>query len=276
MKVKNHFMFYDDGTQVPFVASPNTQPGLEPEYLVIHYTAGPSVKAAVNTLTNPQAKVSSHLVIGRDGSITQLVPFNIIAWHAGASSWDGRVGLNKYSIGFELDNNGRLIRKGSQWTGIFGTLVPNDQVMEAFHKNGRGPYGWQVYPEAQILAALEAGQALFQVYKLLDVVGHDDIAPLRKVDPGPAFPLESFRARIVGRAEDHPPVYETTANLYIRSGAGSEFKPLIKNPLPKGTRLERMETQGTWMHAQVLDVIDGVMDLEGWVHTRYIKRLLGA
>ncbi len=276
MKVINHFLYTDDDQQVRFVRSPNIEPGLQPEYIVIHYTAGPSVSAAVATLTNPSAKVSSHLVIGRDGSITQLVPFDKIAWHAGASAWDGRVGLNKYSFGFELDNNGRLTRKGTQWASIFGHVIPNDQVLEAYHKNGKGPYGWQTYTEAQILASLEASQALFQAYQLLDVVGHDDIAPLRKIDPGPAFPMESFRAKIVGRAEDVPPLYETTANVYIRVGPGSQFKTLIKKPLPKGTHLERLEIQGSWMHVDVLDVVDGVMDLQGWVYSRYVSRVFVA
>jgi N-acetylmuramoyl-L-alanine amidase len=232
------------------------------------------VRAAVSTLTSLSAKVSAHLVIGRDGSITQLVPFNMIAWHAGASSWDGRVSLNKYSIGFELDNNGRLTRKGKQWASIFGHIIPDDQVMEAYHKNGKGPYGWQTYTEAQILATQEASQALFQAYQLLDVAGHDDIAPLRKIDPGPAFPMESFRAKIVGRVENVPPLYETTANLNIRSGPGSQFKTLIKKPLPKGALLERLVIQGSWMHVKVLDVIDGVMDLQGWVYTRYVNRVI--
>lgn len=113
MKVTSHLLYFDDGKQVPFVESPNVDSGLQPEYIVMHYTAGPTAKAAVNTLTNKSAKVSAHLVIGRDGSIFQLVPFNKVAWHAGVSSWEGRTSLNMYSIGIELDNNGRLTRKGT-------------------------------------------------------------------------------------------------------------------------------------------------------------------
>jgi N-acetylmuramoyl-L-alanine amidase len=274
MKVIDHFLYTDDGQQVPFKRSPNIERGIQPAYLVIHYTAGPSVAAAVATLTNPKANVSAHLVIGRDGSITQLVPFNMIAWHAGASSWEGLNGLNKYSFGFELDNNGRLNRKDNQWASIFGHVIPDDEVLVANHKNGKGPYGWQTYPEAQLTAAIEASQALFLEYKLLDVVGHDDIAPLRKYDPGPAFPMESFRARVIGRAEIAPPMYETTGNVYIRSGPGSQFKTLIRKPLPKGTHLEKLDFQGNWIQVSVLDVVDGVMDLEGWVYSRYIKRVL--
>lgn len=273
MKVINHLLYTDDDKQVPFVRSPNIQRGLKPAYIVIHYTAGNTVAGAVATLTNPSAKVSAHLVIGRDGSITQLVPFDTIAWHAGASSWDGLTGLNQYSFGFELDNNGRLNRKGSQWASIFGHIIPDDQVLVATHKNGKGPFGWQTYTEPQLLATIEASQALFDAYHLLDVVGHDDIAPLRKYDPGPAFPMDSLRAKIVGRAENAPPVYETIGNLYIRTGAGSQFKTLIKKPLPKGTHLEKLEVDGNWMHVSVLDVIDGAMDLDGWVYSRYVTRV---
>lgn len=273
MKIKNHLLYYDDDTPVRFVKSPNIQNGLQPEYIVIHYTAGPTVAAAVATLTSLSAKVSAHLVIGRDGSVVQLVPFDKIAWHAGASSWEGREGLNRFSIGIELDNQGRLIRKGAGWTGIFGHPVADSDVLEAFHQNGKGPYGWQTYPEAQILAAIEVCQALTQAYTLFDVVGHDDIAPLRKYDPGPAFPLESFRARVFGRAEDRLPVFITTANVNLRVGPGSQYKLLLRKPLPKGIRLEKLETQGYWMHVEVLDEINQLMDLEGWVYTRYLKRI---
>jgi len=273
MKVINHFLNTDDDKPVRFVRSPNIQRGLKPAYIVIHYTAGPTVAAAVATLTNPNAQVSSHLVIGRDGSITQLVPFNMIAWHAGASSWDGFTNLNQYSFGFELDNNGRLNSKKNQWVSIFGHIIPNDQVLVAAHKNGKGPYGWQTYTDLQLQATIAASQALFDAYHLLDVVGHDDIAPLRKYDPGPAFPMDTLRAAIVGRLENAPPVYETIGNVYIRTGASTQFKPLIKKPLPKGVHLEKLGVDGNWMQVKVLDVIDGAVDLQGWVYSRYVSRV---
>jgi len=75
LSITNHRLFVDS-QPVPFIKSPNVGGELVPEYLVLHYTAGVTVQGAVATLTNPKSQVSAHLVIGRDGSLTQLVPFN--------------------------------------------------------------------------------------------------------------------------------------------------------------------------------------------------------
>lgn len=273
MKIINHLLHDDNDQPVRFVRSPNIGGKLTPEYLVIHYTAGSTAHGAVTWLTNPQAQASAHLVIGRDGAITQLVPFDTVAWHAGASSWEGRQGLNQYSIGIELDNAGRLARQSNQWRAYFGKIYPDDEVIEAKHKNGRGPYGWHIYSEKQLEVAAEVGLALFDEYGLLDVVGHDDVAPNRKTDPGPAFPMESFRAKLLGRKEDTPPVYETTMTLPIRAGAGSAFAELPGSPLPKGTRLDKLADEGLWCFVYVLDDINGAIDLMGWVHNQYVQRL---
>ena len=120
MKITDHRLFKDDDAPYPFVGSPNSSGDLTHEYLVMHYTAGRSAEESIKWLANAAAKASAHRVIGRDGSITQLVPFNIKAWHAGISSWEGRSGLNSYSIGIELDNAGRLTRHGSKWRAWFG------------------------------------------------------------------------------------------------------------------------------------------------------------
>jgi len=82
MKIKNHKL-----VGVDYKRSPNQSGTIKPTYLVIHYTAGRSAEAAVRTLTSRKRKASAHLVIGRDGSVTQLVPFNRKAWHAGKSEW---------------------------------------------------------------------------------------------------------------------------------------------------------------------------------------------
>src|SRR5690606_37420935 len=71
---------------VPFVESQNQGGELEPEAVVLHYTATQTAESAIRTLTNRNASVSAHLVIDRDGTVTQLVPFDRVAWHAGESS----------------------------------------------------------------------------------------------------------------------------------------------------------------------------------------------
>jgi N-acetylmuramoyl-L-alanine amidase len=115
MKINDHRLLNDDGTPVPFAPSPNMGGEVQHEYLVMHFTAGRSAEESIDWLTKEEAKASAHVVIGRDGSITQLVPFDRVAWHAGASSWEGLQGLNKYSLGIELDNAGRLTRQGNGW-----------------------------------------------------------------------------------------------------------------------------------------------------------------
>ncbi len=258
---------------IPFVESPNHGGEIQPKYLVLHYTAGRSAQSSVSWLTNPKAKASAHLVIGQDGSITQLVPFNIKAWHAGPSSWDGHTHLNGLSIGIELDNAGRLMRRGRKWWTWFDSEIDEDDVVEAVHKNESHVSGWHVYSAEQLETLSDVARLLVDTYQLQDIIGHDDIAPHRKFDPGPAFPMESFRARILGREKDDEPQYETTGILNIRSGPGVQHPTLPESPLPKGTRLEILERQGHWALANILDQIKDNNDLEGWLHTKYIKLL---
>lgn len=271
MKILNHRLCRDDGEAYPFQRSPNQSGQIAPEYLVMHYTAGASAEGSISWLANPQAQASAHLVIGRDASITQLVAFNRKAWHAGRSVWLGRSGLNGFSIGIELDNVGVLNRVGEGWQTAWGRAVGPDQVLEAAHKNGGPVRGWQSYTAVQLEAALEVGSLLARRYELKDVVGHDDIAPARKSDPGPAFPMVSFRGAVIGREDDAQDLFETVTALNIRSGPGTTHDKLPASPLPKGTRLEVLAELGSWRQVDVLDTVGGEMDVQGWVHGRYIR-----
>jgi len=273
MKIVNHRLCHDDGTPFPFVKSPNVGGELQPEYLVMHYTAGPSATSAVNWLTNKEARASAHLVIGRDGSVTQLVPFNRIAWHAGASFWEGREGLNQYSIGIELDNAGRPTRHGDRWRAWFGIEYDDADVIEAVHKHETESCGWHIFPPVQLQIALSAANVLMTKYGLLDVIGHEDIAPHRKSDPGPAFPMQNFRAPLVGRQDNAEVRYVTTANLNIREGPGTGHSTLPGSPLPVGTQLEIIKRQGLWAFVDVIEEVEGAADLEGWVHTHFVERV---
>lgn len=279
MKIIDHRLYKDDGTPYPFVSTPNKSSGtLDPRYLIMHYTAGRSAESSVRYLANPVAKASAHLVIGRDGSITQMVDFNEIAWHAGQSSWEGIRGLNSHSIGIEMDNAGPLNRNaGGQWVAWFGDSYPDDQVIEAIHKHQSTPKGWHLYSPEQLEVSIEVGLTLVEHYGIIDVLGHEDIAPGRKSDPGPAFPMETFRTHLFGRAEMSSPsnepdmYYRTTARLNVRSGPGSQYEVLRGSPLPEGTRLDVLQAEGSWRLVDVLDSSNGVMDLEGWVHSNYIE-----
>ncbi|WP_068247985.1 N-acetylmuramoyl-L-alanine amidase, partial [Tritonibacter horizontis] len=137
--------------------SPNFGPrrdGLQPELIVLHYTAMTSAEAAVQRLCDPACEVSAHYVIGASGQLWQLVAEADRAWHAGAGEWAGRDDVNSRSIGIELDNRG---------THPFSD--PQMQVLEQLLADIM--QRWAIPPEG--------------------VIGHSDMAPGRKWDPGPRF-----------------------------------------------------------------------------------------
>lgn len=137
--------------------SPNCGPrrnGLRPTLIVIHYTAMETAQAALERLCDPQAEVSAHYLIGGQGDVCQMVEEAQRAWHAGAGEWRGMDDINSRSIGIELDNRGHHPFSEPQMTALEDML--------------RGIMArWDIKP---------AG-----------VIGHSDMAPGRKFDPGPYF-----------------------------------------------------------------------------------------
>jgi N-acetylmuramoyl-L-alanine amidase len=155
-------------------------------FLVIHFTSGASGQSSINFWKTPDAKgASAHLVIERDGTVIQCRPFNRTCGHAGKSRWKGFDGLNTCSIGIELANAGDNAKLAAKWSKL--------PLFKARHKNGGPVQDWEAYPEEQIQACIQVAQAIVARYKLDDVIGHDDIAPDRKNDPGPAFPMGRLR-----------------------------------------------------------------------------------
>lgn len=288
MNISNHRL---DG--VPFKASPNhggLLAGGRPDAIIIHYTAGLSAQSSVSWLCNPQAKASAHVVIGRDGKITQLVPFDIVAWHAGKSSFGGRSGYNQFSIGIELDNPGRLVRTEDGRFMAFGRRFEAEHVLHARHRNESSLSYWLDYPEAQIEAAFELCEALCGSYPIREILGHEEIAPGRKSDPGPAFPLELFRRRLVERdrsedgADDAPPSptsavgmpppvaairlgLVTASKLNIRTSPRADA-PLAAPALVRGTVLTlAAEQHPGWLRASVRER----PAVNGWVKAEYVR-----
>lgn len=303
MKIRDHLLVADDGAPVPFVGTPNVGGTLKPTWLVMHFTAGSSAKESIRWLANPQAKASAHIVIARDGKVTQMVPFNRVAWHAGKSTWQGVAGLNRHSIGIELDNAGRLTRKGDTWTAAFGGKFPASQVLQATHRNETQPSGWQTYTQAQMDAAREIAALLVKTYGLKDVIGHDDISPGRKADPGPAFPMAEFRARVLGtdaqpaRPDAKPerpekpsaPMDEpagtavslaffavTASKLNVRAGPDASHPMVAGSPVPRGTVVQGLADQGPWKKVLVHGSVRGETGITGWVSERYLKPVVPA
>lgn len=144
------------------------------DMLVLHYTGMETGQAALDQLCNSAAKVSSHYLLWEDGRVNQLVPEELRAWHAGVSSWQGEEDLNSRSIGIEIVNGGHDFPQAD------GTLPP--------------------YPEAQIEALIELCHMIIAGHDIPQtrIVGHSDIAPLRKQDPGEHFPWERLARAGIG------------------------------------------------------------------------------
>jgi len=176
--------------EIQFIPSPNRRTRTaEIELVVLHYTAAGDIEGTISWFRKRKARVSAHYLISRKGRIVQLVRDSDVAWHAGRSYWQGRRGVNNFSIGIELCNWGKLKRKKGSFF-----CWPNDwneeyQGPEPFFD---GENYWEPYTQEQYLALLQLLFFKRASWKLQreKVVGHCDVAPLRKVDPGPAFRWE--------------------------------------------------------------------------------------
>ncbi len=129
------------------------------KFVIIHYTGMRKESAAIRRLKDPKAKVSSHYFITNNGNILNLVPDLYEAWHAGESRWKNYKSLNKYSIGIEINNPGH-------------------------------EYGYKKFTKKQIFSLMKLLKYLKRQYniKKTNILGHSDISPNRKKDPGEKFP----------------------------------------------------------------------------------------
>lgn len=172
------------------VTQNHSGPMREPPCLVVmHYTASGTAESAINWFSRKNGNASAHVIIDRSGNTVQMLPFDHVAWHAGASEWQGRGRCNMFSIGIELVNWGVLTRHNGDYKSYTYAVVPPDQVVER-----DGKY-WQTYTTRQIAMALCLVRSLCGHYPILDVVGHAEIArPVgRKIDPGPLLDMGTFR-----------------------------------------------------------------------------------
>jgi len=156
----------------PAEASPNWDarpPGTEIDMLVIHYTGMPTAEAALARLRDPAAKVSTHYLVHEDGAVVSLVPESERAWHAGVSYWRSNADINARSIGIELVNPGH-------------------------------EFGYRPFPEPQMAALEKLAQGILERHPIppRNVVGHSDVAPDRKEDPGELFDWRRLAAAGIG------------------------------------------------------------------------------
>lgn len=247
-----------------------------PDTIVIHYTAGGSAASSANWLKNKDAQASAHVVVGRKGEVIQLVPFNKIAWHAGKSEWKGRKNLNRFSIGIEIANAGILEKRANGYYTYFGKKVDEENVVLAKHKHGTEEMAWEAYTEKQIEIVDNLCKVLKEEYKISEIVGHEDIAPKRKTDPGPAFSMKRLRELILfGRKEENEVELEleleesgkikgivTADYLNIRNAPNLNAET-VAEPLQYGTRLDILKLEDKWVKVKLIT--------EGWVSRKYIK-----
>ena len=179
--------------------SPNHAPRADPariDMVVLHYTGMRNAKAALDRLCDPQARVSAHYVVEEDGTVWRLVPEMRRAFHAGVSCWEGERDLNHVSIGIEIVN------PGHEW-------------------------GYRPFADAQMVAVEQLSRDILARHPIPAhrLVGHSDIAPERKIDPGELFDWPRLaRAGIgiwpvaVGHAHDDG-VNDAAGNDIARHGA---------------------------------------------------------
>jgi len=160
--------------------------------LVLHFTGGASGGSSIEAMR--QRGVSAHLVVERNGDVTQCRSFVQTAGHAGVSRWvdpkTGKkyTGCNNFTIGVEIANAGD--DAGAQKWAINNAGA---KVEKAKHRNESRILTWEIYPEAQIVAVTAICKALVEKYNLDDITGHDCVAPERKLDPGPLCPMQDIR-----------------------------------------------------------------------------------
>ena len=192
---------------------------LKPTLIVLHDTAGRVEKgSSVNWFKSSDCATSAHVVIERDGTIVQMVPFNRRAWHAGASEWKGKASCNAFSIGIEIVNPGKLDKNGRAWfhkpteKGFTGT--------QKFSTKAHGVGWWLPYTPEQIEAVTDLCKALCGAYPIEDVTTHWFVSPRRKIDTGPLFPLDAVRRAALTAQSAEP---ETVA---VQPMASEVVKPV--------------------------------------------------
>ncbi|MEK1895685.1 MAG: N-acetylmuramoyl-L-alanine amidase [Rhizobium sp.] len=151
--------------------------GRRPDMILLHYTGMPTADGALEWLCRNESQVSSHYFVSEGGEVLQLVPEERRAWHAGKSYWQGETDINSLSIGIEIANAGH-------------------------------PGGLPEYPQEQIQALVELCRDCGQRWSIAPerVLGHSDVAPIRKVDPGEKFPWKDLHRAGVGHWVEPAPI----------------------------------------------------------------------
>lgn len=261
---------------------------IAPTLVVLHDTASRlSDLSAARYLADNSRKVSVHFVVERDGTVTQQVPIDRRANHAGRSHYHGRDGCNGFSIGIEIVNPGKLVRKNAHMaTAWYGEdFRIKDFGIEEASTPEHGAGLWMAYTEEQIGALDALLHALFdEVGSLTDLRTHWYVSPGRKIDTNPLFPLEHLRSRVMGRedwSEDAadegsaPAPLVDDDNSYVEIETPGDalnmrrwpsFNPNVIARIPDGVAVPVLR-EGRFGGRRWLKVFYGGQ--EGWIVARY-------
>ncbi|MBK6297667.1 MAG: N-acetylmuramoyl-L-alanine amidase [Sphingomonadales bacterium] len=192
--------------------------------VVLHYTGMPDAASAIARLSDPEAKVSAHYVVAEDGQVVRMVDESKRAWHAGKSFWRGVTDVNSASVGIEIVNPGH-------------------------------EFGYRPFPIAQIDAVIGLMHEVTLRHRITrgNVVGHSDIAPARKDDPGELFPwdrLARLRLALPSPTKNLMDPHWTDAGFLL---ALERFGYDVTDPLAAVRAFQRRFRPGT---------IDGIIDGE--------------
>lgn len=246
------------------------------KFVVMHITTGTRMQSTVNYFRSPTAHVSAHLVIGRDGRIVQMVPFDRAAYHAGAGSWEGQGQMNLHSIGIEVDNAGTLTKKTDGSFARGSTPIPADQVCETKHWKSYRARPWQKFTDIQIAVTKQVVKALAEYFQLSEIIEHESISLRNRSDPGPLFPMREVRKLALGREDALVKVYTVMqgAPLYENScfQPPEEDYPKYEAIMPK---CEVIIQDDNWFYWSKIEIKDSPKPnwkgRIGWVRKSSIK-----
>lgn len=269
MKIIDHKL--DTGK---YVQSPNGGGEITPRFLVMHFTADYRASSAINWFSTTDSKVSAHIVLDRDGTITQMMPFNQRCWHVGKSYWRGYSGLNDHSIGIEIVNYGGtspgqprpISREAREFPANVGDPKDWLRANHPMPECGMRDYWWQKYTDAQFMVLDKLVPLIVDAYKIREIVGHEEVAtPLgRKNDPGPAFPLAHYKQYADhANANSEGNYVVVVDDLNMRGGPGTSFEIIRKFKRGDSVKVLKFEKGWALIH---------VDKMRGWVHGDFLMK----
>ena len=217
------------------------------KYLIFHYTGMKNDKLAIKKLTSFNSNVSCHYYITSSGKLLQMVPDLYIAWHAGKSNWGERKSLNSHSIGIEISNPGH-------------------------------EHGYRKFSKKQIKTLIKISKILIKKYKIKkkNILGHSDIAPLRKIDPGEKFPWKLLYKNKIGIWHD---IKSKKKKISKKKISISDLKQFSKYLFEIGYRVDYLNPYQLKKLIKIFQMrfrpkkVDGKLDLQCLMIAKSLKNL---